>query len=159
MSERNDVLLGFLEFYSNRAEAHASFLIVCIFGLYGLLAIALNPNDFKLLLALPYVILCLSSYHCLQRFNYYSTMAEIIREYLTNYAKYEEIILQEEKGKHITLQDRNLELKVKYRGILRKVVDNRYCRILLGITVLIIPFIVVYIREIFSLLGNFGIYI
>jgi len=83
IAENRDVLLGLLDFYSDRATAHASLSIAVIFGIFGLLAI--YKCNFKLdmpslvysiLFFLAYAILWFGALYLALNFGWYAQVAD-----------------------------------------------------------------------------------
>lgn len=152
------VITGLLDFCSDRAEAHASFLVACVFGLFALLAIAQNGKDavFALILVIPNVGLVLVGYHCLARFRFYANMAEQMRRQLKKYAKIKsfDVWLQEEREeKKMGLKQFENFLQKKYRGILfgfKKRAFTRYIKIA-TVVIFVLPLLVVYLPHLLDL--------
>jgi len=75
-------LSALLEFYSNRATAHASYFVAFVFGLFTIFGLAQNvANIYEqriTLLILSWVV-WLSGYYCLLNFGFYSFLAERIK--------------------------------------------------------------------------------
>jgi hypothetical protein len=83
-NSRAEALAGVLDFYSDRAEAHANFLVACIFGLFTLLAIVQNVRMheniwFTLSSMVPYGVIVIVAFHCLERFAYFAVMAQTLK--------------------------------------------------------------------------------
>ena len=126
-NSKADALAGLLDFYSDRAEAHASFLLACFFGAFTLLAIVQSVEDISLtiLSVMPYGMIALVGFHCLQRFSFYAAMAEKIKDKIATYVEGEkfpnpaQIAEKAEKNK-LTLQELVAAVSKRYEGILNQ---------------------------------------
>ncbi len=158
---------GLLDFYSDRAVAHASFLLACVFGLFTLLAIVqgvnnLGMNDLVLIVVsmAPYGTIVVIGFHCLRRFSFYASMSEELRRILMEYVKTVKVSAQtREKGKRKEFT--NLEeyekkyLKKRFAGVLNKFKESKYRKYFEAFAVFlvfILPAIVVYLSKILQLL-------
>ncbi len=74
-------LSAILDFYSDRAIAHASFFLASFFGLFTVLQIQQNPT---LGWAILYWILFLAGLYTLNRFGYYASFAQKLMEKLVD---------------------------------------------------------------------------
>ena len=75
-----DALSPLLDFYSDRAVAHASFLVACIFGLVSLLSLLKGANlTLKIGYSIPYLILLGGGYYSLLNFGHFANEAENIK--------------------------------------------------------------------------------
>jgi len=160
--EEIGVLVGLLDFNSDRAEAQASFLIACVFGLFALLAVAQNMQNEWLILSLtiPYVMLALVGFHCLQRFSFYANVADSYKHSLERYVRclsdettesrehpyIHRWVKRNGEWKKIPVKDYEKELLEEYEGILK-----RFKRPLLmklsAILIFGIPFSMVYLPK------------
>jgi hypothetical protein len=110
-SENCTVLTGLLDFYSDRATTHASFVVAATFGLYTIL-FSMNGNIPKTILSIivivvVYSLLVLLDIYSFFNFGYYAMLANITKTEL-----------EEAKFK-------NLEETEKYYKALEKEVANR----------------------------------
>ena len=147
-----------LDFYSDRAEAHASLMVACLFGLFGLLAVVqILPvsgwwtRTLKIWSSMIYVSFCLTAYHCLQRFGYYANMAEYVYRYIRdNYVPFDRTKVSTEEGMRSLLALENrLQFGRKYRGILHNVLRSHTFVGLCMFAILSILFVIVYLPVIF----------
>lgn len=81
-----------LDFYSDRAVAHASFLVASIFGLVTLMAIVqlMINHALNLLIyisLIPFVVFSYLGFHSLRRFGKYASVADKLQQSFLNYAK------------------------------------------------------------------------
>lgn len=161
--ERNskvEALVGLLDFYSDRAEAQASFLVACIFGIFTLLAIVQSINSIQdkmiqhaliILSIFPYVMLSSIGFHCLRRFSVYAATAEKYNIVLKRYAKPKEIMIKVKgKIKEMSLQDYEEYLSEKYKGIPKKFRRPRIM-IMLYIFIFGLPALFVYLPKLIEL--------
>jgi len=81
-SNESTVLTGLLDFYSDRATAHASFTVAGIFGIYAVLFATdgLPPKAFLV----AYVALLIINVYSFLNFGYYALLADIVRDKLEN---------------------------------------------------------------------------
>ncbi|MFX1508595.1 MAG: hypothetical protein ACFFDC_21135 [Promethearchaeota archaeon] len=150
-SKEIEALTGLLDFFSDRAEAHASFMVACFFGLFTWLAMAYSMKNMWVVFfsMLPYGLIGYICYHCLQRFAFYADMADKYRKELEKIAKPEKIIFEFEKeGK---VKKRNLEeyrdmWHEKARAIPRWILKQPY-RTIASIILLALPFAIVYLPK------------
>jgi len=153
------VLAGLLDFHSDRAEAHASFLIACVFGIFALLAVVQNIENewFIFFLTIPYIMLALVGFHCLQRFGFYTIMAEIYEkslerhlECLTEEKTHPRIYVwkKEKDGEWKKLPAKKYEtiLLKSYGGILRRFKKPLPMK-LSAIAIFGLPFVIVYLPK------------
>lgn len=122
MSDEDDnkivsVLLGLLDFDSDRATAHASFVIASIFGIYALLS-AFKFFDScigKIVFGLTYILLVCLSFYSFLNFSKYASSAEKTREVMMNNyligARAEQI-------------KKELRRRDKHEGIFKKIRDK-----------------------------------
>jgi len=77
---QNEPLSAFLDFYSDRATAHASFLVASVFGLFSVLYL-IEGGDLitKVILSFVYGILWFGGYFSLFNFNFYAMKADDIK--------------------------------------------------------------------------------
>lgn len=76
-------LSAICDFHSDRAEAHASFFLAFLFGLFAILAIVASTDlPYEILLALPYGILFVGGLWSFANFSLYATYAEGIEKKL-----------------------------------------------------------------------------
>ena len=159
-NSRVEALAGVLDFHSDRTEAHASFLVACVFGLFTLLAIAQDLENTWLTLfsIVPYGVIVLVAFHCLERFTYFAGIAEKLKVVLDIYAKPEKILI-DKKGNIISLTGEKIPIETKgniislkeyrslydtYSGIPKKFRKNVIFYIA-GFCLFFIPSIVVYV--------------
>jgi len=74
-----------VDFYSDRAEAHATLFLAFLFGLFTILTIAGNENTYKWIWTIPYWLLFLGGVHTFLNFSYYATHAQKITEEISCY--------------------------------------------------------------------------
>lgn len=117
---RPGVLAPLLDFYSDRAEAQASFVVASIFGTFGLLAVVPHISSLilEILSIIPYITFWLLGYHCLKRFGYYAGMAETVRWYIVErHIEYDKVFVDmtlEGKKTRVSFLERHAELSDKY---------------------------------------------
>jgi hypothetical protein len=76
-----DVLTSIVDFYSNRAIAHASFLIASIFGLFSVLSFIEVSSGYPLIaLSVTYWLLWLLGLYSFGNFSFYASIAEVAKE-------------------------------------------------------------------------------
>ena len=77
----NEILVGLLDFYSDRATTHASFVVASVFGIYTIL---LSHNGLLPLWIwmLSYLALQVIMGYSFHNFRYYAVFADIIRRRL-----------------------------------------------------------------------------
>lgn len=94
-----------LDFYSDRAVAHASLFVASIFGLVTVLAIIQNIECNVLLLPLSlllYWAFAYAGYFTFQRFSYYADISDRLRQDIDKEAKIDSIeIYTESRGKKL----------------------------------------------------------
>lgn len=73
-----------LDFYSDRAVAHASFFLASLFGLFTVLAITQNAQVNKWLWLIPYFLLFSLGVYTYSNFCYYAVLADSIRRNIQN---------------------------------------------------------------------------
>ena len=106
-----EALVGLLDFYSDRAEAQASFLVASVFGLFALLSMVQNITNMTLVIlsVIPYVMLALIGFRCFQRFGAYASTADKIKQLLEKYADPTKLLAEtvyvNGKKKKITLRE------------------------------------------------------
>lgn len=71
-------LAALLDFYSDRAIAHASFYLASLFGLFTVLQIAQFDYGSQCYWVVPYWVLFFVGFYTLARFNWYATTAQEI---------------------------------------------------------------------------------
>jgi len=79
--EENDQLLGLLDFYSDRATAHASLSVAVIFGIFGLLGIHRLKFEFSVAnisFVIVYGVLWLAAIYLVLNFGWYTQMADSV---------------------------------------------------------------------------------
>lgn len=86
-SERLTILVGLLDFFSDRAMAHASFVVATIFGMYTILFAKINAMPSWEVLILAYIALIIIDVYSFLNFGYYATLASITRHELQGYYK------------------------------------------------------------------------
>lgn len=69
-----------VDFYSDRADAHATLFLAFLFGLFTVLAIAQNQNTCKWIWGIPYWFLFLGGFYSFLNFSLYATYAQKITE-------------------------------------------------------------------------------
>jgi hypothetical protein len=80
MSQECTTLSGLLTFYSQRANAHASFVVAGMFGIY---AVVFNMDKIcPLAFWLSYVALLIIDLYSFLNFSFYTTQADILRRRL-----------------------------------------------------------------------------
>ena len=73
-------ITAMVDFYSDRAVAHASFFLASLFGLFSVLSLAQNQHTLKCVWAIPYWLLFLGSLYTFVNFSFYATYAQKITE-------------------------------------------------------------------------------
>lgn len=96
------ILSSLLEFYSDRAIAHASFLVACIFGLFTILSVMNNVfGKFSLLvwilLAITYWVLWSFGLYSLLNFGFFATVAQVSKEMITEGSDLEKDVMEKAK--------------------------------------------------------------
>ena len=88
MSDIVGALTGLLDFYSDKANAQASFLVADIFGLFTLLAIVevMDNHTLQFFSIVTYAVLLMVGYHCLVRYGYWTQLADAIQFRVDDYA-------------------------------------------------------------------------
>ncbi len=72
-------ILALVDFYSDRAVAHASFFLALLIGLFSVLALAQsNQDNLRWIWAIPYWLLFLGSLYTFANFSLYASYAEKI---------------------------------------------------------------------------------
>jgi len=95
--EELDILTGLLDFYSDRATAHASFVIAGIFGIYTVL---FAESELPLPVFIPtYLALVFIVVYSFLNFGYWATLADIVRTEFGG-TKYETKIYKELKRRN-----------------------------------------------------------
>jgi hypothetical protein len=110
-------LAALLDFYSDRATAHASLFVASLFGLFSVLSIVDQlTGDYIWFSMVIYFLLAYSGYFTLVRFGFYAQIAHLITLGLEEKSTFESVKFSTEKGK--TNLDKkinsNIELK-KFR--------------------------------------------
>lgn len=131
------ILTGLLDFYSDRATAHASFVVATTFGIYAVLFGGRNILP-QWLFAIVYLALVLIGAYSFFNFGVYATLAEIVREKLMgeHCEEYEKEMKSELKHRY--------RLYYKFREFkMRHLYRSRKVLFLLGIWVsaVILPFV------------------
>lgn len=87
MSDKDEaitVLAGLLDFHSDRATAHASFIVASIFGLYAILfsfnTYFANDNVGIAVFVITYIFLALFSFYSFLNFSRYASIANAIQQ-------------------------------------------------------------------------------
>lgn len=80
-TEELTILAGLLDFYSDRATAHASFVVAAIFGVYTIFAIYSSLND-MLFLSFPFLFLVAFELYSFLNFGHYAAKAYVVRNML-----------------------------------------------------------------------------
>lgn len=74
---------GLLDFYSDRATAHASFVVASVFGIFTIFAILRAEKSLLWLMwTSTYVALQFALVYCFYKFSYYAVLADIVRRQL-----------------------------------------------------------------------------
>jgi hypothetical protein len=111
-----DVLCSVVDFHSNRAVAHASFLIASIFGLFTVLPlieilVGKSPIAF-VFLSIAYWLLWVFGLYSFGNFSYFASIAEVAKEKITAYQPIiESKIRSEAKNRQWKLLGRFFDLK------------------------------------------------
>ena len=84
-SDRLTILVGLLDFFSDRATAHASFVVATIFGIYTILFAKINGVLLQEVFVLAYLALAVIDIYSFLNFGYYASVASEIRYQLMGY--------------------------------------------------------------------------
>jgi hypothetical protein len=115
-----EVLIGLLDFHSDRATAHASFVIASIFGIFTLLFSFKLFNGLiwgKVVYVLAFILLNAISVYSYLNFGYYAAVADNVRETLNSFidenikSDYEKLMCFRKKKYPIFDQFANLNSK------------------------------------------------
>lgn len=140
------ILTGLLDFYSDRATAHASFVVAGVFGIYSVLFAGKSLDP--MVLCLVYAALVIFDIYSFLNFGYYATLADIVKVKLANghFQKYERELTKELKARSRYLY----WFKMSRRGMKGK--PKLLIFFLLWILAVLLPFIVLYVRLFFQVL-------
>jgi len=116
------ILSGLLDFYSNRAIAHASFVVAGIFGIYSILSL-MNKTSFWLY-TLSYIALLIIDVYSFLNFGYYAELADTIRTKLENRCTGRNLEITVEDRKRLSLLSRQFyQFKSRHiRGNLKSII-------------------------------------
>ena len=133
MRDRDEatILTGLLDFYSDRATAHASFLVAVLLGLFVILDLSAKPNAFDILILFwTYWAVWFFGLYCLLNFGLYARFAEKTKDLLLKGCDSEKIDSIDEQIVDQTLLNwkrtliKNIFVKSKYPR--RKIDPSRY---------------------------------
>lgn len=80
-----EALSSLLDFYSDRAVAHASFLVACVFGLFTILSLLGGKElHLKFVYSIAYWMLWLGGFYSLLNFRLFATEAQKIAGFIEN---------------------------------------------------------------------------
>ncbi|MDH5451128.1 MAG: hypothetical protein OEX77_09600 [Candidatus Bathyarchaeota archaeon] len=118
-----EALSALLDFHSDRAVAHASFLVACIFGLFTVLSLINGENlSIDLIYSVVYYILLFGGLYALFNFNLYATKAVDVKSVIEKHKTLlmEQIIWRKPKAMklHNAIRDRIEGHKVILMGTL-----------------------------------------
>ena len=156
-----DVLAGLLDFHSDRAVAHTSFLVACVFGSFTLLAIVYDLENVLLVgfLAVPYWAIAGIGIHCLQRFYFYANMSEQIKRSLERYVEcipaeemHPLIYAELKDGRHIPLKKYENDLFESFGGISKRFREP-WMRYPAAFLIFGLPFLIIYLSRLMVLLN------
>jgi hypothetical protein len=99
--DETSFLQSTLDFYSSKANSHASFVIAGIFGMYSLLV--LISKDYFVWLIIAYLALLLIDVYAFLDFSYYSALAQITLRRLEKKTK-QPILPYDEERKRIHME-------------------------------------------------------
>jgi len=162
---RLNALVGLLDFYSDRAVAHASFLVACVFGLFTILALVQNMEFIPNLLLKIFLILisiasyggiCLIADWCLRKFGSYATAASYYSFLVDEYAEPEKFVMEiEKKGvrRKVTLKQLIDETFDKLRESKRKKIIEKY-GLIVEFSIFILPALMVYLTILYKIFST-----
>lgn len=108
-----------LDFYSDRATAHASLFVASIFGILTLLALVQNFNSNTLIFIsiIAYFIFSYLGYHTLVRFGFYADIAQRLAVGLPQNPTMEKIGISKEEFQH---EDPNLLRYLRHYEVIQQ---------------------------------------
>jgi len=116
---QNEPFSAFLDFYSDRATAHASFLVAAVFGLFSVLYLILEGNTLipEVVLSVVYWILWFAGSFSLFKFNSYAMKAHDIKKMIAQKQLLDHSINLRELEKHFEQKRKEGVLLSLVRGI------------------------------------------
>ena len=117
-NEELSVHSSLLDFFSNRAIAHASFVVAGIFGIYSVLAI-MNGNPWFLV---PYVALLIIDVYSFLNFGLYAEFADIERKKILALVRKNLAITAEDRRDLSLFSKKFYDFRNRVRGLHKNIV-------------------------------------
>ncbi len=145
------VLAALLDFYSDRATAHASFVVASTFGIYTVLFAGLDALG-PFLFGLVFLVLVFVGGYSFLNFGYYAFAAQLIRVDLLGKKREDH---DEEMRLRITESSRSLRVFENFKSKIVLSPKRRYLFFfILWFCAVVLPFIWICATDIFHILNN-----